>query len=92
MQDGDAQAAIPVHVGVVDRRGETEGGWGKGKVGGKAHLALEVTAVVHRFLVEHHKANVPQEYVIIFELYLERGDTLFGVGEVSVLPLEDKLC
>lgn len=92
MQNRDAQAAIAVHVGVVDGWRETEGGRSIGELGRETHLALEVPAVVHGILVENHEADVPQKYVIVVKFYVESGEALFWVSEVSVLPLKNKLC
>lgn len=89
MQDGDTQAAVTIHVGVVDGGGETEGGRRKWEILRETHLALEVATVEHRVLVKDHESDVPQEYVIILKFNVESGDALFWVGKIFELSLKD---
>ena len=74
---------------MVDGRREPEGGRCEGEIRWEPHLALEIAAVVHGVFVEHHDADVPEEDVVVIELYVEGGDSLFGVGEFFELSLQD---
>ena len=73
MEDGDAEVAVGVDVGVVERAGELECGWGVGVVGGEGHGGEEVAAVVEGVGVEDYEADLPGEDVVVFELGLVSG-------------------
>ena len=68
MEDGDAEVAVGVDVGVVEGAGELEGWWGVGVFGGEGHGGEEVAAVVEGVGVEDYEADVPGEDVVVFEL------------------------
>lgn len=65
MKDGDAEFAILVDVGMVERAGELELGWGIGVVGGKFHVSEEVTAVVEGVGVDDYEGDGPVQDVIV---------------------------
>lgn len=68
MQDGDAEFAVGVDVGVVEGVGELELGRGVGVVGGEFHGGEEVAAVIEGIGVDDYEGDVPVEDVFFFEL------------------------
>lgn len=59
MKDRDAEFAVLVDVGVVERVGELELGWGVGVVGGEFHGGEEVTAIVEGVGVDDDEGDGP---------------------------------
>lgn len=78
MQDGDAEFAVGVDVGVVERVGELEFGRGIRVVGGELHVGEEVAAVVPGVGVDDDEGDLPVEDVVVFQL---------GCGQWNVLWL-----
>ena len=68
MQDGDAEFAVGVDVGMEEGSVELEGGRGVGVVLGEVHLGFEISAVVEGIGVDDDESNVPVEDVIVVEL------------------------
>ena len=68
MQDGDAEFAVVVDVGVVQRAGELEGGGCVGVAGGEGHGGAEVAGVVEGGGVEDYEGDGPGEDVFVEEL------------------------
>lgn len=68
VEDGDAEVAVGVDVRVVEGTGELEGWWGIGVVVGEGHGGEEVAGVVEGVGVEDYEADLPGEYVVVFEL------------------------
>ena len=68
MEDGDAEVAVGVDVGVVEGAGELECWWGVGVVRWEGHGGEEVAAIVEGVRVEDYEADLPGEYVVVFEL------------------------
>ena len=66
MEDGDAEVAVGVDVGVVEGASELEGWWSVGVFGGKGHGGEEVAAVVEGVRIQDYEANVPGEDVVVF--------------------------
>lgn len=65
MEDGDAEFSILVNVGMVERAGELELGWGVRVVGGKFHVGEEVTTVVEGVGVDDDKGDGPVEDIVV---------------------------
>ncbi len=59
MEDGDAEFAVFVDVGVVEGAGELEFGRGVGVVGGEFHVGEEVAAVVEGVRVDDDEGDGP---------------------------------
>lgn len=76
MEDGDAEVAVGVDVGVVEGASELEGWWSVRVVGRKGHGGEEVAAVVEGVGIEDYEADVPGEDVVVFEL--RSGSVKFG--------------
>ena len=68
MEDGDAEVAVGIDVGVVEGAGELEGGRGVGVVAGEGHGGEKVAGVVEGVGVEDYETDLPGEYVVVFEL------------------------
>ena len=68
MEDGDAEFAILVDVGMVEWAGELELGWGVRVVGGKLHVGKEVTAIIEGVGVDDDEGDGPVEYVVVLQL------------------------
>lgn len=68
MEDGDAQFAVGVDVGMVEGTGELEFGWGIRVVGREFHVGQEVTAVIPGVGVDDDEGDLPVEDVVVFQL------------------------
>lgn len=68
MEDGDADFAVGVDVGVVEGSGELEGGRRVWVVGGEGHFGFEVAAVVEGVWVDDYEGDGPGEDVVVDEL------------------------
>ena len=78
MEDGDAEVAVGVDVGVVEGASELEGWRSVGVFGGEGHGGEEVAAIVEGVGVQNYEANVPCEDVVVFQL---TGGRSVKVGE-----------
>ena len=76
MEDRDAEIAVGVDIGVVERASELERRWSVRVVGRKGHGGEEVAAVVERVGIKDYEADVPGEDVVVFEL--RSGSVKFG--------------
>ena len=68
MKDRDAEVAVGVDVGVVERACELKCWWSVGVVGGECHGGEEVAAVVEGVGIQDYEADVPGEDVVVLEL------------------------
>ena len=68
MQDADAEFAVGVDVGVVERARELECRWRVGVVGREGHGGFEVAAVVEGGGVEDHEGDGPVRYGVVYQL------------------------
>lgn len=80
MQDGDAQLAVLVDVGVEQGTEEAEGGGRVRVVVREAHFGEEVASMVEGGRVEDDQSNGPLEDVVVNQL----GGVLAGVPRSTV--------
>ena len=66
---------------MVDGWGESKLWWREGEIVWEPHLGFEVATVVDGVLIQYHDADIPDENIrIVFQFYIERGNSLFRVG------------
>lgn len=68
MQNGNAQLAIRVDVGMVDRDQESEGGGLVWILFGECHLGLEIAAIEDTVRVNDHETETPAKDVAVDQI------------------------
>ena len=98
MQNGDAELAVLVDVGVVEGVGELEFRGGVGVVFGEFHAGEEVAAIVEGVGVNDDEGDGPVEDVVLVELQEEKHKvSLTGVrksryGWGEIWTVQDRKC
>ena len=82
MQDGNAEFAVGVDIGMEEGPVELEGRRGVGVVLGEVHLGFEISAVIEGVRVDDDESNVPVEDVIVVELSRRLARLSSGANEV----------
>ena len=68
MEDRDAELAVLVNVGVIQRVGELELRWRVRVIGWKFHASEKVTAVVEGIRVDDDEGDFPVENIVFLQL------------------------